>query len=102
MGRCVGALRDADVLISGLHAPSEAAAADKTGFGELHEVLAKNRQARRDEVRLALCGPAWTNLQLYLTLWPRSLAEHKKLEKPILKHARKVLRKAWNKSAKLG
>ena len=32
MGRCVGTLRDADVLISGIHAPAEAAAKDKTGL----------------------------------------------------------------------
>jgi hypothetical protein len=42
-------------------------------------------------------------LQLYLTLWqPRTLEETRALEKPIIKHARKVLRKAWKKSAKLG
>ena len=35
VGRCVGTLRDADVLISGIHAPVEAAASDKTGFAEL-------------------------------------------------------------------
>jgi CHAD domain-containing protein len=51
MGRCVGALRDADVLILGVHAPAESAATDKTGFAELHEVLVRNLAARRDQVR---------------------------------------------------
>ena len=73
MGRCVGTLRDADVLISGIHAPVEAAASDKAGFAELLETLTRERQRRRDEVRAALRGPAWTKLQLYLTLWPRTL-----------------------------
>jgi inorganic triphosphatase YgiF len=100
--RGVGMLRDADVLISGLHAPVEAAATDKTGFAELHEALTRNRQAKRDEVRIALMGPTWAKLQLYLTLWPLTLAEDERLAKPVLRHARKVLAKTWKKCAKLG
>jgi triphosphatase len=95
-------LRDADVLISGIHAPVEGAATDKTGFAELHEVLMRNREARRDEVRKMLSGPQWVKLQLYLTLWPRTLEEVDGLNKPITKYARKVLAKAWKKPAKLG
>jgi CHAD domain-containing protein len=102
MGRCVGALRDADVLTTGIHAPVEAAATDKTGFAELREALVRNREARRDEVRQVLSGPQWTKLQLYLTLWPRTLEEIDELNQPIAKHARKVLAKAWKKPAKLG
>src|SRR5215468_583730 len=102
MGRSVGLLRDADVLISGIHAPVEGAATDKTGFAELHEALVRNREARRDEVRQVLGGPQWVKLQLYLTLWPRLLEEIDGLNKPITKHARKVLAKAWKKPGKLG
>jgi hypothetical protein len=64
--------------------------------------LVRDRQDKRGEVRPGLRGPAWTKLQLYLTLWPRTLEETRALEKPIIKHARKALRKAWKKSAKLG
>lgn len=102
LGRCVGELRDSDVLISGLHAPIEAVATDKAGFTELREALLRNREAKRDEVRAALRGPAWTKLQLYLALWPPTLQENPNLERPIAKHARKVLRKTWKKSEKLG
>lgn len=102
MGRCIGTLRDADALISGIHAPAEAAASDKAGFEELREVLARERQRRRDEVRTALRGHAWTKLQLYLTLWPRTLEDNPQLERPVMGHARKALRKAWKKAAKLG
>jgi len=102
IGRHVGRLRDADVLISGIQAPAEAAAADKTGFSELHQALMRNREAKRDDVRHVLSGPQWTKLQLYLTLWPRMLEEIDGLNKPITKHARKVLAKAWKKPAKLG
>jgi inorganic triphosphatase YgiF len=84
LGRCVGELRDSDVLISGLLAPIEAVATDKTGFAELREALLRNREAKRDEVRAALRGPAWTKLQLYLALWPPTLQENRKLKKPIL------------------
>jgi len=102
VGRCVGMLRDADVLISGIHAPVEAVAADKTGFAELYEMLVREREAKRDEVRQALRGSQWTTLQLYLTLWPGMLKEIDGLNKPMTKHARKVMAKAWKKSAKLG
>jgi len=102
IGRCVGSLRDADVLISGIHAPVEGTATDKTGFDELHEALVRNREARRDEVRQVLSGPQWVKLQLYLTLWPRTLEEADGLNKPIAKYAREVLAKAWKKPAKLG
>ena len=50
----------------------------------------------------ARSAPRWTKLQLYLTLWPRTLEESAARERPITKHARKVLRKAWKKSAELG
>jgi hypothetical protein len=72
------------------------------GFAEPLETVTRERQRRRDEVRAALQGSPWTKLQLYLTLWPRTLAEITRLEKPIARHARKVLRKTWKKAAKLG
>jgi triphosphatase len=79
-----------------------AAASDKTGFAELHDALTRNRKAKRDEARAALRGPDWAKLQLYLTLWPRILAEEAKVANPVLKHARKVLAKTWKKCARLG
>src|SRR5262245_367511 len=102
VARSVGALRDADVLISAIYAPIEAAASDKTGFGDLQGALTRHRRAKRGEVRASLQGPAWTRLQLYLTLWPRTLEENAGLEGRIKKVARKVLRKAWKKSAHYG
>jgi len=102
MGRGVGMLRDADVLIADIQAPMEQVASDKSGFTELREALERDQQAKRDEVRSALRGPTWAKLQLYLTLWPSTLEEHDELDKPITKHARKVLRKAWKKPVKLG
>jgi hypothetical protein len=69
------------------------------GFGELRDVLARERQRRRDEIRTALRGHAWTKLQLYLTLWPRTLGDNPRLEGRVMGHARKALRKAWKKAA---
>ena len=100
MGRCVGMLRDADVLISGIHAPIEATASAKVGFAELYQALLQHRRAQREETRAALQGPAWTRLQLYLRVWPRTLEENDKLARPIGKVARKVLRRAWKKSVR--
>jgi hypothetical protein len=62
----------------------------------------RDREAKRDEVRRVLSGSQWAKLQLYLTLWPRTLEEIDGLNKPITKHARKVLAKGWKKPAKLG
>lgn len=102
IGRHVGKLRDADVLISGIHAPVEAVATDKTGFADLHQALVRDREAKRDDVRQVLSASQWTKLQLYLTLWPRTLDDIKGLNKSITKLARRVLTKAWKKPAKLG
>ena len=102
LGRSAGMLRDADVMISGIMAPMEAVASDKTGFAELHAALVRDRRDKRDEVCAALRSPAWTKSQLYLTLWPPTLKESAARERPITKHARKVLRKAWKKSTELG
>jgi CHAD domain-containing protein len=89
-------------MISGIMAPMEAVASDKSGFAELHAALVCDRQDKRDKVRAALRSPAWTKLRLYLTLWPRTLEESAARERPITKYARKVLRKAWKKSAERG
>jgi triphosphatase len=102
IGRCVGTLRDADVLISGIYAPMESAVADQNGFSELYDLLMQDRLDKRDEVRAALDGRDWTRLQLYLTIWPHMLEETDGLEQPIVKHARKALRKAWKKASTYG
>jgi CHAD domain-containing protein len=102
VARCVGTLRDADVLISAIEAPMEAVASDKTGFGELRDALVRHQLAKRDEVRRALCGQAWTRLQLYLALWPETLQDACGHDRPIARHARAMLRKAWRKPAKFG
>jgi|SRR5215831_11775078 len=102
LGRGVGMLRDADVLITGIQAPMEQVASDKSGFAELRDALSRHQQAKREEVRSGLRGPQWTKLELYLALWPRTLEERDELDKPITKHARRILRKAWRKAAELG
>jgi inorganic triphosphatase YgiF len=102
MGRCVGKLRDADVLISGIIAPIETVASDKTGFPELHDALVRDRRAKRDDVRAALRGAGWSKLGLYLTIWPRTLEDRRDLDQRVIQHARRVLAKAWKKPAKLG
>jgi inorganic triphosphatase YgiF len=102
MGRCVGMLRNADVVISAIHAPAEAAASDKTGFAELRKALVRDLHDRRNKVRTALRGPGWTKLQIYLSLWPRTLEEGRVLDERITKYARKVLSKAWKKTDDLG
>jgi inorganic triphosphatase YgiF len=54
MGRCVGTLRDADVLASEIAAPMQRVASDKSGFAELDDALVRHQQERRAEIRSAL------------------------------------------------
>ncbi len=100
-GKMRRTLRDADVLISGIHAAQRPLCPTRR-VSRSCASAARVRQCRRDEVRAVLRGPPWTKLQLYLTLWPHTLDENPRLERPVNGHARKALRKAWKKAAKLG
>jgi inorganic triphosphatase YgiF len=102
VAQLVGGLRNADVLINSIYAPIEKLTPNRRGFRELARVLARHREAKRREVRAALSGAEWKQLQLYLTLWPRTLEEVPSLRGPILKYARKALDKTWRKTFKLG
>jgi inorganic triphosphatase YgiF len=97
----IGPLRDSDVLMDIIHAPA-GAAADSKGFAELTAALALRRQAKLDEAHVLLRGALWTHLQLYLTLWPRTLEETAKLGQQILPYAGRLLQKRWRKVVRLG
>lgn len=77
----------------------EQVASDKSGFPELRDALLRHQQAKRDEVRSVLGGPQWGKLHLYLTLWPQTLEGREALDKPITKHACRILRRACKKKA---
>ena len=81
LGRGVGMLRDADVLITGIQAPMEQVASDKRGFAELRDALLHHQQAKREEVRSGLRGPQWTKLE-------RLDAEHRHELRKALKELR--------------
>jgi CHAD domain-containing protein len=102
IARCVGMLRDADVLITAIYTSIEAVAADKRGFAELYDTLVQHRQVKRDVVTSALRGAGCNRLQLYLALWPSMLVEAKTVDQPISLYARKILQKRWKKTAKYG
>jgi CHAD domain-containing protein len=102
IARCVGNLRDADVLVSTIFAPIETTTSNKTGFVELEDALVRHRQLTREHVNTALLGSEWTRLHLYLLLWPHVLREVSKAGQPIRKYARSTLQKRWKRTAKLG
>jgi CHAD domain-containing protein len=102
VARLVGALRNADVLINSIYAPIENVTPNREGFHELARILALRREAKRCEVRTALAGAEWKQLQLYITLWPLTLAENPALRRPVAKYACTALKKTWNKAFKLG
>jgi len=100
--RTVGRLRDADVLIEDIYAPIAGRMKGESGFPELRDGLVTYRAKIRDEVREALSSEQWSKLQLYLALWPRTIAEHESLQTPVRGFAASALAKDWKKVAKLG
>lgn len=99
VARCVGTLRDSDVLIGSLHG---SVAPDERGLAELSKALARHRRLKRDEVRSALRGAAWNRLEPFLLQWPHKLEEMSALSRPIRSYARKALRNRWRKTTKYG
>jgi CHAD domain-containing protein len=64
--------------------------------------LRDERVAKRDAVRAALKGDSWSILELYFSLWPRTLNSHGALGWPVEKIASKALRQSWKRAARLG
>ena len=102
LARTVGRLRDADVLMEDIYAPIAGKMKGEPGFPELRDGLVAYRAKIRDEVRQALSSEQWSKLQLYLALWPYTIAEHKSLQTPVRDFAASALSKDWKKVAKLG
>jgi triphosphatase len=104
LGRVVGELRDADVLIDAVVAPAMASNPELLGFAKLREVLASARDAKREQVRSALRAPQWSCFQLKLALlskvaddWVGASSHGGALTPPVRKHARKALKRSWRK-----
>jgi inorganic triphosphatase YgiF len=98
----VGRLRDADVLIEDIVAPVAGRLKGEPGIRELRECLGAHRLKVRDAVRRDLSGAPWSKLQLDLLLWPPTLAENARLQRPVADFAGMALSKGWKKLAKLG
>jgi len=102
LARTVGILRDADVLIEDIYAPVAGAMKDDPGLPRLREAVVAHRAHMRGEVRAALLGPQWSALQLYLALWPRTIAEIPAFAAPVAEVAIEALDKAWKRVARYG
>jgi triphosphatase len=105
LGRIVGELRDADVLIEEVVAPVMASGHGEPGFARLSDVLASERSGKRDRVKASLLSPKWSCFQLKLALLPKvadwSLAESHDgaLARPVRKYAGKALGRSWREVA---
>jgi triphosphatase len=102
LARTVGELRDADVLIEHIYAPVAGLIKADVGLPRVRAALLAHRDRARERVRTALEGQQWSVLQLYLALWPRTIADAPKLAGPIRKFARSALKKQWKKVADSG
>jgi triphosphatase len=102
LGQSIGELRNADIFIEGIHAPVAAARAGEPGFAEVREALLAHRAAMRAKARAALMSEQWSKLQLYLALWPHTVADNLRLAGPVRSFADKALGKTWKKIARRG
>jgi inorganic triphosphatase YgiF len=102
LARTVGQLRDADVLIEQIFAPVAVTIKDDPGLQRVHETLVAHRTQARERVRAHLGGAQWSRLQLYLALFPRTVADAAGLEGPVEKLARSALKRQWKKVADCG
>lgn len=110
LGRLVGPLRDADVLIDEIVAPHLARDPRDVGFQALMEVLSARRARVRKAVRTALLGDDVGAFQLALgafaeaDAWRRSddKAQAVRLKAPATALAGSALDHAWKRAAKWG
>jgi triphosphatase len=107
LGRVVGELRDADVLIGAVVAQARASNDGQPSFAKLHEVLLSELGAKRQQVRTALLSPEWSSFQLRLSLlskvaddWTDAGDDRAAPARPVGKHARKGIERAWRKVAR--
>lgn len=102
LAHTVGELRDADVLIEEIYAPVAGTIKTDPGLPRVREALLAHRAHARERVRTALRGQQWSVLQLYLTLWPRTIDGAEGLAGPVAKFARSAIKKQWKKVAERG
>jgi inorganic triphosphatase YgiF len=74
LGRIVGALRDADVLINDILEPAFADLAPSDAGVTLRRLLIQHRARQRDMVRRELVSPRWTHLKLNCALFECAVA----------------------------
>lgn len=110
LGRTVGALRDADVLIEEVVAHAADRGLDPAERQVLEKALGDRREAVRAEVRAELAGPATGAFLLDLLeyvetrgwLEPADYTQTARLATPIGELAPRLLRKRWRKVKALG
>jgi triphosphatase len=107
IGGIVGELRDADVLIDEIVAPVMASSCcGGLNIARLREVLASERNTKRDRVRAALLSPHWSAFQLNLALlpkisvWSDAQDQEAALARPVRKQAREALERSWRRAAR--
>jgi inorganic triphosphatase YgiF len=102
VARAVGALRDADVLIEATYPAAAVTLARHPGVEPLKSALLAHRRDQRHHARAILSNQHWSALQLYLALWPRTIAENRALDEPLARFADRALSKAWKRATKKG
>jgi CHAD domain-containing protein len=102
LGRCVGELRDADVLIEEMFAPVADTVDDEGGLARVREAILAHRVEARAHARQGLSGGPWSALQLYLALWPHAVEDAGRLGGSLVRFAPSAIKRQWKRVADRG
>jgi triphosphatase len=102
IARSIGELRDADAMIGAIYTPVATTIDARIDLSALNRALREYREAMQHNIRSMLQSPGWSHLQLYLSLWPRTLEANEELNQPLAGFAHELLEQRWKKLRKRG
>ncbi len=102
MGRRVGELRDADVLLADIAQPVLQSSVSQDGAQQLEELLERHCHTARDSLREEFRQTCWNELLLQVSMLPHGAGWSKDVKNggKISRYARKALKKCWQTVAR--
>ena len=104
LARCVGEVRDLDVLCEEIVGPLSVKTVDEAGFRALHKLLRSQTAKRRSRMQRELRGARWSPLRLRLALlphgagWTQDAIADEHASRPVEEQARLAMQKEWRRA----